>query len=195
MIDQVGAALRSVLDEAPAPRAGPGDRMAAVLALLIDGPEPSILFTERALDLSRHAGEVSFPGGLQEPEDDDLAATALRETWEEIGLDPAAPVILGALSPVHTFVSGILVTPFVGTIDALPPLVVSDAEIARVFTVPIRELAGAEVERELHRDGGRVWRGWWYETADVVVWGATGFMVHELLEIIRKEAPWLVLTP
>src|SRR4249920_1256131 len=121
------------------------------LRAVLDEPEPSILFTERALDLSRHAGEVSFPGGLQEPGDPDLATTALRETWEEIGLDPAAPEIVGALPPVHTFVSGILVTPFVAVIDDLPPLTVSDAEIARVLTVPIVELLRTEEERELHR--------------------------------------------
>ena len=187
-------AFRAVLDQVPAPRAQPGDRLAAVLALVIDRPEPSILFTERAQDLSRHPGEVSFPGGLQEPGDADLAATALRETWEEIGLDPAAPEIVGALPPVHTFVSGILVTPFVGVIAELPPLTVSDAEIARVLTAPIVELLRTEEERELHRAGGRVWRGWWYAVEDAVVWGATGSMLHQLLEIVRKEAPWLTAT-
>jgi 8-oxo-dGTP pyrophosphatase MutT (NUDIX family) len=194
VIDDVRGRLRAALDPAPRPRVEPGDRLAAVLALMIQEPTPELLLTERALGLSRHAGEVSFPGGLQEPDDGDLLATALRETREEIGLDPAAPEILGALAPVHTFVSGILVTPFVGAIRELPPLTVSDAEIARVLTVPIHDLVRAEERRELHRANGRVWQGWWYETGGVTVWGATGLMLHQLLEVVRREAPWLAET-
>ena len=188
----VGDAIAARLDPDPRPTTGPGDRHASVVALVIETPEPSILFTERAAGLSRHAGELSFPGGLEEPQDAGPAETAVRETFEEIGLDPSAYRLLGALSPVHTFVSGILVTPFVGAIGSLPPLSVSDAEIARVLTVPIPVLAAAEEERELHRDGGRVWRGWSYEVQGVTVWGATGFMLRELLELIRGEAPWLI---
>ena len=185
-------ALAARLDGDPRPDARVGERLASVLALVIEKPEPSILFTERAAGLSRHAGELSFPGGLREPQDERAAETAVRETLEEIGLDPAAYRLLGALSPVHTFVSGILVTPFVGVIESLPTLEVSDAEIARVLTLPIRSLVEAEEERELQRDGGRVWRGWWYEVAGVTVWGATAFMLRELLQLLREEAPWLV---
>jgi len=162
-----------------------------VLVLLIEEPAPSLLFTERAAHLSRHPGEVSFPGGLAEPRDDALVATALRETHEEIGLDPALPEVLGALPPIHTFVSGILVTPFVAVVRSLPTLHESRAEIARVLTVPTGTLADLEEEREIHRDGGRVWKGWWYETMDATIWGATGFMLHAFLELARETAPWL----
>ncbi len=75
----------------------------------------------RAAELSRHPGEVSFPGGLLDP-GESLAEAALREAHEEIGLDPALPELLGALPPVHTPVSGILVVPFVGVLDGPPPL-------------------------------------------------------------------------
>jgi 8-oxo-dGTP pyrophosphatase MutT (NUDIX family) len=187
-----GDALAARLDPDPHPRTAAGDRLASVVALVIERPKPSILFTERAAGLSRHAGELSFPGGLQEPDDRGPAETAARETFEEIGLDPSAYRLLGALSPVHTFVSGILVTPFVGLIGTLPPLDVSDAEIARVLTVSISELAAAEEQRELHLDRGRVWNGWSYDVEGVTVWGATGFMLRELLELVREEAPWLI---
>ena len=185
------SALREGLDRDPQPVADPGERLAAVLALLIEEPEPAVLFTERAATLSRHPGEVSFPGGLVEPQDDGLAATALRETEEEIGLDPDLPDVLGALPPIHTFVSGVLVTPFVSVIRSLPRLRESRAEIARVLTVPMVRLAALEQQRELHREGGRVWQGWWYETDDATIWGATGFMLHALLEHARRRAPWL----
>jgi 8-oxo-dGTP pyrophosphatase MutT (NUDIX family) len=190
-MSDLSAVLASHLDPDPRPEPAPGDRLAAVLALLV-GEEPTLLFTERAAALSRHAGEVSFPGGLQDPDDEDLEATALRETREELGIEPGAASIVGALTPIHTFVSGILVTPFVATVASLPPLTVSEAEISRVVEVPVRSLAAAEEERVLREEGGAPWRGWWYPLTEGTIWGATGFMVHELLEIMRKEASWAV---
>jgi len=159
-------ALAPALDPAPSPRPDPGDRLAAVLALLAGADEPELVFTERAAMLSRHAGEMSFPGGLQDADDADLMATALRETREELGVDVASVV------------------------QELPALVVSDAEIARVVQVPLRRLAVIEEQRELREENGMAWRGWWYVDGDTTVWGATGFMVHALLELVRKEAPW-----
>jgi 8-oxo-dGTP pyrophosphatase MutT (NUDIX family) len=185
------SALRAGLDADPHPSPEPGERLAAVLALLIEDPRPALLFTERSATLRRHPGEVSFPGGLAEPQDDRLITTALRETQEEIGLDPSLPEVLGALPPIHTFVSGVLVTPFVAAIRSLPVLHESRAEIARVLTVPTSTLASLEEQRELYREGGQVWQGWWYETADATIWGATGFMLHAFLEHARMRAPWL----
>ena len=83
-------------------------------------------------------------------------------------------------------------TPFVATVDALPQLVPSRGEIARAFTVPLADLVVVEEERVLHRDDRGTVRGWWYETAEATVWGATGFMVHDLLTLVRREAPWLL---
>ena len=188
----IAAAVSPHLESDPRPHAAPGDRLAAVLALLIGAQEPSLLFTERAADMSRHPGEVSFPGGLADPQDDDLRATALRETQEEIGIEPATVTVLGALPPIHTFVSAILVTPFVGTLATLPALQISHGEIAQVLTVPLRELAVAEEQRTMREAGGAAWRGWWYELPHATVWGATGAMVHELLTLLRREAAWTI---
>ena len=115
-VSDIALAVAPHLDADPRPRPAPGDRLAAVLALVV-GDVPALVFTERAADLSRHPGEVSFPGGLADPEDVDLRATALRETYEEIGIEPASVTVLGALRPIHTFVSAILVTPFVGMLQ------------------------------------------------------------------------------
>jgi len=188
----LAAALVPALDAEPVPHPEPGDRLAAVLAVLVGDEEPELVFTERAAMLSRHAGEMSFPGGLQDPGDADLRATALRETAEELGVDVPATSVLGALPAIHTSVSGILVTPFVAIVASLPPLTVSDAEIARVVRVSLRELAAIEEQRVLREENGMTWRGWWYVDGGATVWGATGFMVHALLEIVRKEAPWAV---
>ena len=75
----LGEALAPALDPAPAPRPEPGDRLAAVLAVLVGADDPLLLFTERAAMLSRHAGEISFPGGLQDPGDVDRGDRAARD--------------------------------------------------------------------------------------------------------------------
>ncbi len=186
---EVRARLREVLEADPAPELAVGDRMAAVLAPLVLTPEPSLIFTERAAELSRHAGEVSFPGGLQDP-GETLAETALREAHEEIGVDAGLPDLLGALPAVHTTVSGILVVPFVGVIETPPVLTISDAEIAAVVTVPVARLAAVERPMQLERPGGGTWHGWTYEIDRHTIWGATGWMLHGLLEVLRKETTW-----
>jgi 8-oxo-dGTP pyrophosphatase MutT (NUDIX family) len=183
------AALAAALEIDPSPSPGPHDRLAAVLALIVLDPGPSLVFTVRAAALSRHAGEISFPGGLQDP-GETLAETALREVHEEIGLDPALPRLLGALPPVHTFVSGILVVPFVGTLERPPSLTVNEGEIDDVLTFGVQRLAAAERMVTYDRPDGGIWRGFAYELDGHTVWGATGSMLHTLLETIRKETTW-----
>ena len=191
MYPDLRGALRSALDPDPTPTVAAGDRLAGVLAPLVEAPEPALVFTLRSGDLSRHAGEISFPGGLQDP-GESLAETALREAHEEIGLDPSLPELLGALPAVHTTVSGILVVPFVGMLGEIPALTLSDGEIEEVLVFPVARLAAVEAEVEYAIGGGRSWRGWAYELDGRTVWGATGRMLHELLEIVRTEAGWLL---
>ena len=181
--------LRAALEPEPGPTPSPGDRLAAVLAPLVMDDEPSLIFTIRAAALSRHAGEISFPGGLQDP-GETLEQTAVREAHEEIGLDPAASDVLGALSPLHTFVSSILVVPFVGMLSTLPNLRASEAEIEEILVLPVVDLARAERVVEYDRPGGGRWRGFAYETGGHTVWGVTGWMVHMLLDTIRLETSW-----
>lgn len=179
--------LRAALEPAPAPVPEPGDRLAAVLALLVEAPELALVFGRRSHALPRHAGQIAFPGGIADEGDHDLLATALREAEEEVGLDPALPQILGALPPVHTTVSGILVVPFVGMLGSLPALTLGDGEFDEVLTFPVRRLLEAEALVEWERPDGRRWRGWAYELDGTTIWGATGHMLHELLDVLRKE--------
>src|SRR5438552_3032019 len=154
--------LRASLRPAPGMAApGPG-RPAAVLIPLVQGLEPEVIFTRRAADLPRHAGEISFPGGMHDAVDGDLLATALREAEEELGLSPDAVDVLGALEPISTYTTGFWVTAFVGALDGAPELTPNPQEIAEVLQAPVRVLDEVEAEVEWNREG-RTWRGFVYE--------------------------------
>ena len=133
--------LRSLLDPPEAgPPARPGLREASVLAPWFskDGQD-FILFTLRAVDLSTHAGEVSFPGGLRE-ENEDAVQCALRECEEEVGIPTAEVEILGALPPKQSL-HGFMVRFFLGRIDAPRKLVLDRREVEEVFAIPVQDLA------------------------------------------------------
>jgi 8-oxo-dGTP pyrophosphatase MutT (NUDIX family) len=179
-------AIRRAVDPDPRHEPAPGDRLAAVLAPLVVEDDPSLLFTTRHEELTRHPGEVSFPGGL--PEDGEaLEAAALRETQEEVGIDPAAVEILGALAPVHTTVSGILIVPFVGVLIERQPIRPNPAEIANVFEVTVDRLLAVERVVELERKGER-FETYLFDVGDAIVWGATGRILHDLLEVVRGRS-------
>jgi 8-oxo-dGTP pyrophosphatase MutT (NUDIX family) len=97
---------------------------------------PEIVFTLRSSNLSTHRGQVSFPGGRRDREDESLAHTALRETHEEIGLPPEKVELIGPLSQVMSL-HQILVTPYVGVIPGDHPLTANPAEIESIFRVPV----------------------------------------------------------
>jgi 8-oxo-dGTP pyrophosphatase MutT (NUDIX family) len=188
--DDLDSRIRSALAEVQAPTVASiealGARAAAVLVpVLAAAPEPRIVFTRRGEALSRHAGEISFPGGLADP-DEDLHDTALRETEEELGVVAGDVEVLGSLPPVHTHVSGILIAPFVGLLRVDPILTPNAAEIAEVIEVPLRVLADVGEVRWLERDAVR-FSTHVYEVGDHVIWGATGRIVHSLLQRIAAS--------
>ena len=164
----------------------PGGTDAAVLLAMYGHPErPGLVFTERRLDLRRHAGEISFPGGRQDHPDEALLATALREAEEEIGLDPAEVDVKGALPPVGTFVTGYKVHPFVGTIPERLRLRPNPTEVAAILEFTLDELRAGFAMRRLIRRGIPI-RTPTYEVGEHMIWGATARILGELLE--RLEA-------
>jgi 8-oxo-dGTP pyrophosphatase MutT (NUDIX family) len=157
-----------------------GTKDAAVLVALHGDPLTAI-FTERRADLRRHAGEISFPGGRQDEPDEDLRETALREAEEEIGLDPAAVELQGALPPVGTFVTGYRIFPFVGTIERPARWRPAEAEVARILEFTLADLAAGHEMRRLVRKGVPI-KMPTYTVDGHLVWGATARIVQELLE-------------
>jgi 8-oxo-dGTP pyrophosphatase MutT (NUDIX family) len=180
------ARLRLRLEHEPPPAAPPGARLAGVLVPIVTAGRPSVVFTRRTETLSRHAGEISFPGGLPHDEDADLRATALRESHEELGLDPSGVEVLGSLPPVHTYVSAILIVPFVGLLAERPPFAPNAAEIDEVLEFALSDLDASGSTVEFQR-GERVDRGYAYEMPGATIWGATARIVHDLLETLHAS--------
>jgi 8-oxo-dGTP pyrophosphatase MutT (NUDIX family) len=141
-----------------------------------------MVFTKRTDTLSRHAGEISFPGGLAD-EGEAVASTALREAEEELGLAPADVELVGTLPPVHTRVTGILIVPFVGFLKEDPLFTPSPEEIADVLEFPLADLMARGAESEIEHDGAR-FQTYAYEVDGHVIWGATARILWSLFEIL-----------
>jgi 8-oxo-dGTP pyrophosphatase MutT (NUDIX family) len=158
-----------------------GQTEAAVLAPLFGYPDrPGLVFTERRADLRRHPGEISFPGGRRDHSDEELLATALREAEEEIGLEPAAVEVVGALPPIGTFVTSYKVHPFVGLIGDDLRFEANPAEVAAVLMFTVDELRAGFAMRRLVRRGIPI-RTPTYVVGEHLIWGATARILGELL--------------
>jgi len=155
-----------------------------LIPILASTADPRLVFTRRSDSLSRHAGEISFPGGLVDP-GESLAAAALREAEEELGIAPDDVELLGALEPVHTRVTGVLIVPFVGLLGRDPRYTPNAAEIAEVLEYPLADLAAHAEVREFEHEGR------WFQTNvfdmdGIVIWGATGHILQTFLDVLRE---------
>ena len=164
-----------------------------MLIPIVAEPEPTLLFTVRTETLPSHKGQISFPGGSVDSSDRTTEAAALRESKEELGLDPSSVRILGELDTVLTYVSGYIVSPFVGWIDAPPSLSPNPAEVAEVLRIPL-----AQLTEELRADPGFSYGGRTYPTEawiwrGSVIWGLTARLLRLFFDLLAEaglaEAP------
>jgi len=167
-------------------------RASAVLAPLydVDG-RVHVILTRRAGHLRTHRGEVSFPGGGQDP-GEDLLDTAFREAWEEIRLPRRGIEVVGELDHLTTVSSNSYIVPFVGELPSRPTDLVPDpAEVDHILHVPLDELTLDEVFREEHwmRAPPRARTMYFFELVGDTVWGATARMLRQLLSIVLGLDP------
>jgi len=168
---------------------GEGPRAdAAVLMAIRDVPEPRVVFTLRRDDLVRHAGQVSFPGGRTDHGDSGAIETALRESREEVALDPGAVEPLGFLDCLET-VSGFCVTPVVARMAGDAVLTPQPDEVAKIFEVPLAFLLDPVNLHEFeYRARGEARLVYEYVGVEPRIWGATASMLVNLMrrmEIIK----------
>lgn len=172
----------------PVPAAGV--RHSAVLVLFGPGPggEVDVLLTERSHTLRSHPGQVSFPGGRLDPEDDGPVAAALREAQEEVGLDPAGVEVLAVWPSLHLAPSSSAVTPVIGWWrDPVPVGVVDRAEVAHVARVPVADLLAGD-QRFSAVFGP--YRGPGFEVHGLFVWGFTAMLLDAVLDLAGLTEPW-----
>jgi 8-oxo-dGTP pyrophosphatase MutT (NUDIX family) len=166
-----------------------GVRRAAVAVLLVDrGGITHVPFTLRSTALIEHAGQVSLPGGRPSPEDASLTETALRETFEELGVPPASLRVLGPFDDVITS-TGYAITPVIAAAASPPIYVANPSEVAEVFEVPLSLFADPAAAELL---GTRDYRGIRYQMRAYSfegrrIWGATARVLEQLLGRLLPE--------
>jgi 8-oxo-dGTP pyrophosphatase MutT (NUDIX family) len=161
---------------------------AAVLVAITDRAEPGVLLTLRQPHLRRHPGQIAFPGGRVDPDDDSVESAALREAEEEIGLDRRCVELVGISDPYRVG-TGFTVTPVVGVIPGNLPLVPQEAEVAAVFEVPLAFL----LQTSNHVLRSAEWQGRTRQFHEILwedrrIWGATAGMI---VNLSRRLAPVL----
>jgi 8-oxo-dGTP pyrophosphatase MutT (NUDIX family) len=165
-------------------------REAAVLVPFIQTPNGwEVLLTRRTEIVQDHKGQVSFPGGGVEPGDAGPADTALREAWEEIGLPQDEVRVLGYLQPMMSR-GGFRIIPVVGAIPWPFPVILSEEEVSRVFTIPLAWLADpANYEERIYTDGEIVRNIpviFYHEYDGEVLWGISGRITVSLIERLTQ---------
>jgi 8-oxo-dGTP pyrophosphatase MutT (NUDIX family) len=143
--------------------------------------------TGRTETLEDHKGQISLPGGAREG-DEPLERTALRETHEELGVDPQSVEVLGVLTPLYIFPSDYCITPYVAARPDRPTFVPDPVEVAEVLEVPVLTLLDPAIRREeewvLH---GTIARVPFYQIGEHKVWGATAMVLSEFVAVLGGQ--------
>jgi len=180
LIDKVAQYSRTLVQQ-PHPE---NTSASAVLIALFQGDESvEVVLTRRSKHLTHHKGEISFPGGRVDV-GENVIETALREAHEEINLPPSQVEVVGQLNGAITSVSNHHVVPIVARLQTKPSLIVCNAEVDRVFTVPLIDLIRQDTYVEefwgIPPNGSRLH---FFHLDDETIWGVTGRILYQLLSI------------
>jgi len=177
--------IRSVLHSTPPELKSsmPSFRPAAVLLPIVERETPAVLFTRRTEHLPSHAGQICFPGGRYQADDDSLIQTALREMEEEIGLPSDAVEVAGFLDSYETLNTGFAILPVVGFLRSDFILAVNAQEVAEVFEAPLAYLLDPDNHAIRSLERGGVMREFYaIDYGAHTIWGATAAMIVNLSE-------------
>ncbi len=177
-----------LIDEVEGER--PQARKSAVLVpLYVQEGELFLAFIRRASTLRAHSGEIAFPGGKADPEDQSPIMTALREAEEELGIEPERIEVLGILKPVFTVVSNYLITPVVGYLaEGLGEIKMQQSEVAELILIPLQELQNPAIFHTEQWSRGQIKRTiYFYDYGSYRIWGATGRILNALLQLLPTK--------
>ena len=162
----------------------------AVLILLFPvGDKIHTLLIQRPVYDGVHSGQAALPGGKFEERDRDLEETALRETFEEVGVPSQDIEIIGKLTDIYIGPSNFLVSPFIGFINKHPDFVVDAFEVQKIITVDLLSLndPGIKCEKIIIHSSGKKINAPCYEIGDLTVWGATAMIISELNVVVEES--------
>lgn len=173
------------------PPQGVTPHQAGVLVLLFPQADDfHIVLTRRTDSLRGHSGQISFPGGRRDAQDESFTATALRETCEELGICDPAMQIIGMLSPIYIPPSNFEVHPIVAALPERPVFAPNPHEVAEVFTLPLAALLDSSIKASENREiQGMRLQIPFYNVDGHKVWGATAVMLSELEGRLRAVLP------
>jgi 8-oxo-dGTP pyrophosphatase MutT (NUDIX family) len=156
-----------------------------LLLLFPEGDELFVCLIKRPSNMKHHAGQVAFPGG-QIDQGEEALDTALRETWEEIGIPAGQIEVLGALSELFVDVSGFLIKPFVGWTEVKPQFCLNPSEAEKILLFPLLSIRDALAETELETVSGRL-KVPCFPFEGEVIWGATAMILSEFYDVLEDN--------
>ncbi|MDN5845319.1 MAG: CoA pyrophosphatase [Candidatus Nitrosocosmicus sp.] len=143
---------------------------------------PTVIFTKRSSNLRNHAGEISFPGGRVSDQDLSIIETAIRETYEEIGLSIQKEEIIGSLAPTNTYTTKILIYPFIVILGKLSIPFEPNEEVEKVIEIPIEILRDRiTIDEEHSSSDNQMFK---LNVDDYLIWGATARILKNLLDLV-----------
>lgn len=162
-------------------------RAAVLVPVIQTNGHLELLMTVRSENVEHHKGQIAFPGGSVESQDDSLADTALRESEEEINLPRRAVEVIGRLDDVWS-PAGFSIAPVVGYLKRMPVLKAYPAEVSEYFTVPLDFLIeDANGYSKPFSRGGKEIDVWFYDYNGYTIWGVTAFIVRNLKSVLEKS--------
>jgi len=183
----LSAQLKMAPEIRPSSGYGKGLNAGVLILLYLKNQDIYVALIQRTEYDGAHSGQISLPGGKYEEIDKTLIQTAIRESQEEIGIDPQEIEILGSITPLHIPVSNFFVQPVVGMYKSTPVFVPDLNEVEKVLEIKLNDLLKpSNISSKQFAFGSINFDAPIYKPNNLVIWGATAMILSEFLEIIDR---------